>query len=236
VSPSYLSRVLNGKRNISAPVASKLSHFLNLTPEEESHFLRLIARDQIDETESIRLGIQRRLESAKSSNPKTISTEDFKTISEWYYFAILSLAGTKDFKSNPQWIARRLGIDPETAGNAFAHLLRLGYFKIENGNYRADESANIETPPGVASTAVRENHRQHLALAANALQEIPLELREFVNCGVPMKVADVASAKKRIQNFFDGFIKDMDRTPGDEVFQLNIQFYQLTKTSRPGIT
>jgi uncharacterized protein (TIGR02147 family) len=229
ISHSYLSRVLSGQRNISATVASKFSHILDLTPEEESHFLRLIARGQIGEGEAVRLGLQRRLDIAKNSTLKVISPDAFVAIADWHYFAILSLTNTKGFRSDPRWIARRLGLDLKVTEEALQRLLQLGYLVLKNGRLKAVEDANLETTPGVASEAVRENHRQHLSLAAAAQSEVPFERREFVNCGIPMKVADVSVARKRIQTFFDRFIKDMEQNPGDEIFQLNIQFYQLTK-------
>ena len=44
-----------------------------------------------------------------------LTLDHFSVISEWYHFAILSLAETQDFKSYPAWIAGRLGISQKDA-------------------------------------------------------------------------------------------------------------------------
>ena len=48
----------------------------------------------------------------EKSNPTSefddISLDQFQVISEWYYFAILSLAETEDFKPDAKWISKRL--------------------------------------------------------------------------------------------------------------------------------
>jgi len=50
----------------------------------------------------------------------------FRFVSDWWYFAILSLAETDDFDAAPWAIARRLGISREQAQEATETLLRLG--------------------------------------------------------------------------------------------------------------
>jgi len=93
-------------------------------------------------------------------------------------------------------------------------------------------SANLETPPDIRHAAVKENHRQHLEKAKEALDSISLELREFTNLTFSMNADDVSKAKKSIRKFVDQFERDFEKKPSDQVFQLNMQLYPLTITDR----
>jgi len=71
-----------------------------------------------------------------------------------------------------------------------------------------------------------------LGLAQAALREIPVELREFNNLTLCMNPSDVPRAKKALRDFMDKFSRDFESIPGHELFQMNIQFYLLSKKER----
>ena len=65
----------------------------------------------------------------KSEKAKTYTEVDLQKlhlISDWYYFAILSLMETDDFQSDPKWIAKRLNITHSEASVALKTLASLG--------------------------------------------------------------------------------------------------------------
>ncbi|WP_413561546.1 TIGR02147 family protein [Bdellovibrio sp. HCB209] len=232
MSHSYLSRVMNSQKTLSIGAASKISQILDLSPEEEAHLMRLVARDQLIETS--RSGQQLRARILKTQKaPKTVlSLEQFKAVADWHHFAILALLNTKDFRGTGKWIGERLGIPTEVAKESFQRLLKLGFINKENGKYVAVNDGDISTPHDVPSQAVRENHRQQLHLAAMALTSQTVEEIEFQNASIPILKSDIPKAKKRLRLFMDQFIRDLEKNPGEEVYQVNLQFYALSKSSK----
>ena len=55
-----------------------------------------------------------------------LDLDAFQVISDWYHYAILELASTKDCKASPSYISDRLGIPSDQASHA-NNLLTSGY-------------------------------------------------------------------------------------------------------------
>jgi len=223
MSPSYLSRILNGQRGLSAMHAGQLAQGLGLNPEERGHLLSMIASPKGTEDNS---------PGSKSRASKIIEMETFQAIAEWHHFAILSLTKTRQFRAEPNWIAARLGINPASVKIALERLIQLGFLRKEGVRWMATDGAHIETPPDVASAAVRENHRQHLQLAARSLDDVDVSLREFANTSISMQLRDLPAAKKRLRAFLDRFVNEFEREDGEEVMQLNLQLHPLSKVKK----
>lgn len=229
LSPSHLSRVLSGSKKLSVVMAGRVAQRLQLNRSETAYFMLLIQLEMTKD-ESLRAEILKTMSSrSKSAQRKTLDLEAFKTIADWQHFAILSLIKTPNFQNDPQWIAKRLDIHPLEATHAIQRLLTLNLIeKGPMGELRAIESQDVTTSDDVVSTAIRENHRQQMQRAMNALNRQPMDLREFNNLAVTMRPQDTERAKKLIRDFVDKFNEEMDANGGTEVFQLNVQFFQST--------
>lgn len=219
LSASHLSRIMRGLRGLSAKQATILAQSLGLSPEEKNHLLSMIGNIPGSEEEA-------------SSSYHVLDMEKFRTISEWHHFAILALVKTMRFRAEPKWIAHRLNININTASHALQRLQELGLLYQKAGRWYAAEDGMIQTAHDIVSVAVRENHRQHLQLAAQSLETISIDLREFENASIPMRLKDIPEAKKRIRTFLDRFIKDFEVNQAEEVFQINVQLHPLTKIDK----
>lgn len=230
MSVSFLSRITSGQRQLTASVAARLANTLNLSPEEEAHLMRLVATQRLSSQPEVSRTILTKISKASRARRKTVEGMSFDTIAQWQHFAIISLLRLRDFKPSANWIGRKLGLPPAVAKESLERLIHVGLLERSAGGLSAMNGGEIETPVDVPSRAVRENHRQHLALAENALNELSMELREFLNCTVCLNRSDIPKAKKRIRHFIDGFMKDLERPTGEDLFQLNVQFHLLTKS------
>ena len=228
LSASYLSRVLSRKRNLSPAMALQISRKLKLTEQETNYFVSLTEIEQ-SQNEQEKTELLKKLTRRYRNISEIISLEQFKLISQWYHFAILALVKTSDFREDFSWMAERLGISPNEARLAYERLNKLGFLKKNNGIVMPLNNANVKSPEDISVVAIRENHKEQLQKAVNALDEINLELREFMNLAVNINVKDVKIAKNMIRDFINQFNSQLDRDSSDEVFQLNIQFYPLTK-------
>ena len=232
ISASHLSRTLAGQKKLSLATAQQISSALGHNPRESSHFANLIELEKANSEEK-RARVLSRLAGKKASRTRIVSIETFKVISDWYHFAIIALTTTKGFQDNAHWIAKRLGIKPLEARFAIERLLSLGYLQETKKGLRApDDDINITTTDDIPSAAIHENHRQHMEIAGRALREIEVELREFNNLTLAMNISDVPKAKKAIRAFIDDFNDEFETIPSQELFQINVQFYPLTKSEK----
>ena len=227
LSPSYLSRIISSQRNLSVENAGKIARFTKMSSDENEYFHFLIevgnSSSEIDR-ELLKSGLKDR----DSAPVRMLTLEQFKIVADWYHFAILSLASTKAFRSDSRWIANRLGISIAESESGIERLIQFGFLKKVSGILKPVPES-LQTPHDIPSHAVRSNHKQHLEIAIRSLDGVGLEFREFTNRTLNMNISDIPEAKRRIRKFVDRFNKDMDRPKGEEVFQINLQMYPLSK-------
>jgi uncharacterized protein (TIGR02147 family) len=227
VSAACLSRILQGERRLAAETATKIINAFRLSAKDADYLHTLVAVERCRDSKEKDQLLLKLTKNRNQKNP-TLSMEVFRLVADWQHFALLSLANSKGFKEDPRWISRRLGISVIEARNSLQRLLDLGLLKKSaNGEWTVSEP-NIQTAHDQAEAAVRENHRQHLAKAAQGLSGVPLGLREFSNLSVCMNLVQTPRAKERIREFLDSFNAEFDQFKSEEVFQLNVQFYPLT--------
>lgn len=152
---SALSEILNGKRTISTKMASKILTNLGYGPLEI---------EQITEQKAVDV------------NESNLSLEYFRIISDWYYFAILSLAEIDNFRADEEWIAQRLNISKKEAKLALARLLKLGMLEVDkNGKVRAT-GIQYKTPTDTLNMSLKNHTIQTLDLASKSLLNDPLKI------------------------------------------------------------
>ena len=176
---------------------------------------------------------------AVASNYLQLSADQFRIIGEWYHLAILSLIRTKGFVSKPEWIAQRLGITEREATQAVERLKRLELIEISTRGVIRRTSASLRTSDDVAHLSIRRAHEQSLDLAKEALQKVPVGLRDFTSVTMPTSPKRLARAKELIRKFQDELSDILEdesdpNIPRDEVYQFCVQLFPLTKVSEPG--
>ncbi len=208
---SALSEILKGKRTVSKKMALRLIEGLELNSKERQALLELFPGSQF------------------TADYVTLSEDEFDLTSEWYYFAILSLCETSDFKADPKWIARRLNIKLNESQVALRRLLRLKLLqKTSEGKYQRGSMAYI-TSDEVQNELLKKAHHQNLELAKNSLKNDSLEIRDFTTVTMAIDPLKLPIAKKMIREFHDKLCLYLETPPKAEVYQLCMQLFPLTK-------
>lgn len=212
VGQSTVSEVLSGKRPLTKKNAVRILRGLDRSPEE-------ILTAFNDDT------------AAANPKYKSLDMDTFHIISSWHHYAILSLAETEDFQSSDAWIARRLGITKNQAAEAIEKLLRLNMLDRDprTGNLKAT-GQQFEAISPVASPALRKANRQNLELASQALENIPVNERDFTAMTLCMDPNRIEEARKMIKNFRRNFNRVMDAGRKKEVYKLSVQLFPLSKS------
>lgn len=228
LSASHLSRVLNGKKKLSLELGIKISEKLKHSKSERTHFAELIqlaVEKELAIRESLDAKIQKRV---RQEPKKIVKNENFKVIAQWQHFAILGLAKMKGFRPDPIWISRKLRITSVEAREALKRLESLGLVKIKNGKLLECPNTNVSTEDDIASSAIKQNHKENMLNAVHALDEQSPQEREFNNCTICVSRTDISKYKNKIRKAFEELNEEMETDQGDELYQLNVQFFRLT--------
>lgn len=206
MSQTLLSLVMNGKRALSLKQAVKIAALLNMEPFSNSHQTNLFIDYEADR---------------------------FKAISQWYYVAILDLSTTITFNSDPKAVAARLGISQVEARDALERLERLGFLEKKNGKLKKTNN-KVQFKTQNSEPAVRNFHKQMLQKASEELDrtsKADFEARSISAVTMAIKPEKIKKAQKLINDFKAKMASVLTKGGGEEVYQLNVQFFPLTRAS-----
>lgn len=225
ISSAALSEIMNGKRRVSAKMASRFAARLTLNPEESEKILAAFRRQEE--------GPKRpRPPQAPIRDSVQLSMDHFKVISDWYHFGILSLSETEDFRSAPEWIAHRLGIRLVEAKEALARLERLEMLERDPKGRLKATGVQYTTTDEIANLSLIKSHGQNLELARQSLEQDPLHERDFTAMTMAIDPDLLPEAKKRIRQFRAELCAFLESGKKKEVYKMCMQLMPLSRGTR----
>ena len=216
ISSGTLSLIMNGKRKISKKMALKFANNLNLSSEN------------VKQIASVFSDINKPNQQNKQIEYIKLEMEQFKVITDWYHYAILSLIKVDNFQSNSDWISKRLGITKNQAQHAIDRLISTKLISIVDGVFKRSHS-NLITSDEVKNDLLRVSHKNNLILASKKIDEISLEKRDFTAITMAINPNKISSAKKMIRDFQNNLSSFLEADEKKEVYKMCIQLFPLTK-------
>lgn len=234
IAPSRLSDVLNGKMGLSATNAKKIAERLGLTSEEAERFLLSVAAQHSRSSvqrEDARARLISKENTTNRQDHQELSIDLYQIVADWWHYAILEITALDDFKSDLDWIARRLALPRIEIELAVARLKKLGLIEEHQRRLKAATDTTA-SPSGIPSEAIRKHHRQALAKAAEALDTASIEERDFSTLTLAMSSTQVKEAQALIKKFRRDLATLLSNAPKkDRVYNLSIQLYPLDHPS-----
>lgn len=207
---SALSEIFNGKRVISKKMGLRILSGLGLSPIESEHILS----------------------DSREDGKSNLSLDYFKAVSDWYYFAILSLAEIPNFEANPTWISKRLNISKREAKIAIDRLIKLEML-VENEDGSCEASGvEYKTPTDILNASLKNHTVQTLELAADSVINDPVEERDFSTITMAIDPRNLGEAKKMIKSFRKRLSKKLESGNKKEVYKLAIQLFPLSRENK----
>ncbi|MBS1962401.1 MAG: DUF4423 domain-containing protein [Bdellovibrionales bacterium] len=236
-SASSLSNVLKGRAVPSDNLTTKIAETMDLAPVEREYLSVLveIARER-SPSSNRRVELRRRSAALRASaRTERIGTTEaeFMTSAPWP-FIIRELANLRDFREDPEWMANRLKfpVDREAIAESLSVLLRFGLLaRTKDGELKL--SAPIrETEPDRESESTRAYHEMSAKLAEEAIRTTPVEARDFSSLVLNVRHESMPEMKRAIERFRQEFCGEFDQTDGtgEDVYQLNLQFFPVTRS------
>ena len=236
LSKSFLWRLLKGERPLTVKQAIQISAVLDLSPETTDDLIAKVVSESGKNakiSKAFRKTVQAKSNASANAAAQIthFELERFKVISQWYHLAILNLVKLQDFEPNTNYIAKRLGISKLEASDAVARLVSLGLLEKKAGKFKRTK-VQLFVENQNPEAAMRNYFTQTLERAKESLKDPSQSAfdERFIS-GVTMAVSaqDVARLKKRLQEIQMEFMKPITSDHLSQVYQLNLQFFPLTK-------
>lgn len=225
LSSSFLSDILQGKKNPSTDKALEISQAIGWSWRETQIFLQTAQFAQTKSKKTKKF-LEKELKKTEEAYPafQSLKAHLFSPVSEWYYMALLELSELPGFKNDPEWVSQNLGISRDEAAQALKVMIAKR-FLIQDADSRWSKSNHSigDTP----SEALRKLHRQHLANAAVALQKQEFHKRHFSGMTMAINSEKLPEAIELVREFRARMSQLLEDGPRDGVYHLAIQLFQL---------
>ncbi len=210
IDPTLLSRLMKGERAFSKQMIERLCRELDLPLNKSSRLLK-------PSTES-------------KANSKTLSDSSFSCISKWYFFAILDLFLLKDFKSEPYWIAEKIGLSVTETNAALQILIEQGHIESRNNKLFIRSQSTTWSNHKTTSRERISYQKQLLDCGKMALDDVDFEERENASLTLAASSKLIPEIKIKIQKFKDELREFIEANEDyDSVYQLVISYFPLTR-------
>lgn len=219
ISPAQLSSLINGRKKLTPKLASKIIDTLNLDEEAYSSLIEEMVPHP-------------RRGQPHLPDLQILPEDEFKLISDWVHFAILSLAHIKKNSADTNWIADRLGVEPSLAQEAFLRLKKMGLVKIQGVGF-VQTSKPLTTTTDIPSSVIRDYHKQNLNLALNKIESVAVDKREYSSITMAVDPKKFAKAKKMINDFKQKLCLELETGNTSEVYTFSMQLFPLTRQEEP---
>ncbi|SOD16246.1 TIGR02147 family protein [Fibrobacter sp. UWB16] len=230
-SHAHLKLTIDGKRNITKNTVVKLIHGLGLDGQRAAYFESLVFFNQAQTDADKQVYYAQLLKASPRSKLHKMDAAQFRIFREWHHSAILEMVALKDFRPIPDWISKRLGglITPAQVTESLKLLVELGLLVKTANGYRQRDPL-ITTDDEVQDMMVKMYHLQMLKLSADMLSALPGPQRDISALTFSIKREDFPNLKKHLQLMRKELLDFSAKAgEGEDVVQINIQLYPLTR-------
>lgn len=221
ISPAILSQILSGKKELTPKVLSTIAPKLNLDSDVYSLFL----------DKQVKVKKERNIKSVDKNEMRKLDMETFNVISDWYHYAILELFYLDDFKSDLNWIAKKLKISLAEVETAIINLKSVRLINEEDGELVPTDDYTIIDEYHFTSTAMRERQKQVLKLSAKKIEELNTNYRDHSSITITIDPTLLPEIKDKIKVFrrsLGNYIAKNSKA-NTAVYELQIGFFPITE-------
>lgn len=230
LSPSTLSEVLKGKRNISTERASAVAKRLGFSKEQKEFFCLLVEFEKsksLERKTDIAEMIQAKLPRAQFYD---LQVDSFRSIADWYHSAIVELTEIKGFKMNADAIAKALGISSIEAEAALSRLKRLKLLVEKSNGDVKKASGHWLVESHQPNEALRRFHRQMLEQAIESLESQSPQEKLIRTETLAINPKDLKKVEKLMDEFFERVLAICAHSSSkSHVYHLSSQFFRISK-------
>lgn len=231
ISKSYLSLVLNNKRNISLKKVLTLGRAIGLK-ERELNYFEIMVRFNLAKINKEKEYYLNQLVVNRPPKIKTsITSDQYNLLRNWHCMVIRELVRLPGFQEDENWISLKLKkrLTPKEAKIALGALINTNMLVRNQDGKLIPADRFIKTPDEVRSVIIQQYHKSCLANAALALED-PLETREFGSVNLVLSSEMIKKVKEMTKKYQEEIVR-LTSTLDEKsmVCQLNIQFFTLSK-------
>ncbi|MBU0506505.1 MAG: TIGR02147 family protein [bacterium] len=230
---NFLMLVIKGQRNLTEQSLAKVMIGLGLNKQEQDFFRNLVFFNQAKTHEEQNLYYQQLLQSKKFNELKPIEKKQYEYYSTWYHPVVRELVCSPDFDGTAQWLSHKIypHVSEGLCAKSIELLEELGFIKQKSDGKWQQTSSIVSTGPELTSLVVHNYHKSILELSKAVMDKLSTEHRDVSTLTLGIKRDRIEELKTKLRDFRKEILTMVSAdTEPEEVVQLNMQFYPVTKS------
>jgi len=231
-SPNFLKLVIDGKRNLTSASLAKVAKGFGFLKQEREFFENLVFMNQAKDHEEKKHYLKRIMSIKGYIKTRRIEKKSYEYFSKWFTVAVREIVMFEGRDYTAEQIASILNpkITPKEAETAINLLMDLGFIKKDKDGLWVQSDAALSTDPEVKSLAIANFHREMLKLASESIERYSANERDISALTLRVNSASMAEIKRKIIEFRKELLEfALDEETADQVLQVNLQVFPLTK-------
>lgn len=229
------TRILKGERNLDPEIAGPLAKVFHLNDFEREYFQALILFCQARTPMEKNLFLEKVLR-LRGSKVKTLEERQYEFYRKWYLPALRELLNVHPYDGNPQKLARTLRppITPQEAREAVRLLQDLGLVEPDGkGGLRLTEKL-ISSGDAIRAVFIHNLQLSMAELGVRALSDAEPHERDYSGLTLSLSSKGFQDIRDMIKVFRRDVLERARRDSDvDRVYQVNVQFFPLSRHSAP---
>ncbi|HTU62098.1 MAG TPA: TIGR02147 family protein, partial [Polyangiales bacterium] len=234
-SVNLLKLVMDGKRNISAPVAERFAKALTLRGAEADYFCELVQFNQARSVRDRERAHERLVQLRPQRALRMLEEHQAAYCSHWYIPAIRELAARADFRDDPSWIGQTLlpKVSKARVIKALKVLVGLNLLQPDALGVLRPVDAMLTTGFAPLGHQIAGYHRAMLERASEAIDLFPRDEREFGALTLCIDESLLPAIRERVQTFRQELMRFAE-SEGERrrLLQVNFQVFPLSVSER----
>ncbi len=230
---SSIIKIISEQREAGPAATKKIVDYFKFDNDQRDYLENLIRLSKAKKDPALSVILMQKIQRQFPGKVyRFLNEKEFSAISHWWFYAVRQMTKLKIFKDDPKWISKKLNfkVPPKEVRKAIDILLELGILKRgKKSNKLKFSNENIHTSHDIASEAIKRFHEEMLLNARTAIRSVDIAEREISAQTITVSKNKLSDAKALIRAFEEEFSKLFDTEGADEVYQLNVQFFPLTK-------
>ncbi len=234
-SPNYLKLVVEGKRSLSSKMAERFAHACGLDVDATRYFVHLVAFNQAKTSTERALYYGKLTSFQRYRQAHRLEVAHAAYYSDWFMPAIRELAASRDFNSDPEWIADQLvpSITPLQAARALETLVELGLLVTDATGRLVQADALLSTGAETRGLHIAAFHRAMTQRAIESIDLVPAQDRDISSLTLCLSRGGLRAFKERIQRVRRELLElSALETDPEQVVQINFQLFPLSRSGK----
>lgn len=231
IDPSHLVKIFQLQRHIGNAVIEGFINHCELNGTDAEYFANLVRFNKAKTDSDSKLYYERIL-ALKGIGAHSLEKSQYEFYTKWYYSAVLTILDYYPFIDDYAALAEKLSpaITPAMARKSIRLLKNLGLIqKNSTGTWELTHKI-ITTGDHCRSIAIKTFQEETMQLAIESLHRHAPDKRNISTVTVTIAEKNLDRINETIAQFRENMLKiARDETESDKVYQLNIQFFPLTK-------